>query len=165
MRHDLDVALDQCLAWMREGMDLRTCLDRYPEYAAELRPLLEVAVDVVRVRVPASPFEARAAGQQRMLAAMAQKQERRARAHPVVLFLRQTFWSMLPGRPGSLRPAWQLAAVMLTVVLLASGWLTVATSAGSLPGDALYPVKLASQRAQLALIVQLDQAAVDGGPV
>lgn len=152
MRHDLDAALDQCLTWMREGMDLKSCLDRFPEHAVQLRPLLEVAVDVVRVRVPASPLEARAAGQQRMLAAIAKKQERRAQAIPAVLFLKQVFWSILPGRPGSLRPAWQLAAVVLTVLLFASGWLTVSASASSLPGDALYFVKLASQRAQLALM-------------
>jgi hypothetical protein len=152
MRHELDAALDQCLAWMREGMDLKTCLDRYPEYAAELRPLLEVAVDVVRVRVPASPIEARADGQRRMLAVMAQKQERLARTHPATLLVKRIFASLLPGKPGSLRPAWQLAAVMLMVVLIAGGWMAVAASAGSLPGDVLYPVKLASQKAQLALM-------------
>jgi hypothetical protein len=157
MRHDLDAALDQCLTWLGEGKDLKSCLDRYPEYAVELRPLLEVALDVARVRVPAASLEARAAGQRRMLAAMAQRQERWARAIPAVLFLKQTFGSILPGRPGSLRPAWQLAAVIFTVLLFAGGWLTVSASAGSLPGDALYPVKLASQKAQLALVFNPDR--------
>jgi hypothetical protein len=151
MRHDLDAALDQCLTWLRTGMDIESCLGRYPEYAAELRPLLELAVDLARVRVPASAVGVRAAGQRRMVAILAQKQQRLARVHPAARFARQMLWSLVPGRPGSLRSAWQLAAVMLTILFLASGWMTVAASADSLPGDVLYPVKLASQRAQLAL--------------
>jgi hypothetical protein len=43
-----------------------------------------------------------------------------------------------------------VAAVLFALLVVTSGF-TVAASAGSLPGDALYPVKLASQRLQLAL--------------
>ncbi|MFC2023804.1 hypothetical protein ACFLT5_03615 [Chloroflexota bacterium] len=35
-------------------MDIEICLNRYPEYAADLRPLLGVATGLARVRVPAS---------------------------------------------------------------------------------------------------------------
>ena len=81
MRHDRDTALDQCLAWLRAGRDFEGCLERYPEYADELRPLLMLAVDVGRVTIPAVPAMARAAGQRRMLAAHAERVERASLTH------------------------------------------------------------------------------------
>ena len=41
MKYDLDTALDQCLVDLRGGMDVESCLEQYPEYAHELRPLLQ----------------------------------------------------------------------------------------------------------------------------
>ena len=43
MRHDRDTALDRCLAWLQSGQDVESCLEHYPEYAEELRPLLALA--------------------------------------------------------------------------------------------------------------------------
>jgi hypothetical protein len=151
MRHDRDTALDQCLAWLRAGKDVEGCLERYPEYAEELRPLLMLAVDVGRMTIPAVPAMARAAGQRRVLAAYAKSEERRAQTHPVARHAARLSWALVPGRPGGLRPAWPAAVAALFVLLVGIGGVTVASSAGSLPGDALYPVKLASQRLQLAL--------------
>jgi hypothetical protein len=151
MRHDRDTALDQCLACLRAGVDIEGCLERYPEYAEELRPLLMLAVDVGRVTIPAVPAMARAAGERRTLAAYANREERRAQTHPIAHHAARLSWALVPGRPGSLRPAWPALVAVLLVLLVGIGGVTVASSAGSLPGDALYPVKLASQRLQLAL--------------
>jgi hypothetical protein len=153
MRHDPDTALDQCLAWLRAGKDMEGCLERYPEYAEELRPLLMLAIDVGRVTIPAVPSMARAAGQRRMLAAHAKRVERSAQTHPVVRHVVRLAWALVPGRPGSLRPAWPAVVAVLIALLLATSGVTVASSIGSLPGDSLYPVKLASQKLQLALTV------------
>jgi hypothetical protein len=76
MRHDLNTALDHCLALLRRGESIDSCLARYPEYAYRLRPLLEMAVQVGRVVSPFPSEAARAAGEQRMLAALARKRER-----------------------------------------------------------------------------------------
>jgi hypothetical protein len=151
MKHDLDTALDQCLLWLREGMSIEECLARAPEYAGELRPLLKVAVDVGRTLPPVSSAAARAAGEERMLAALAAKRARQERAHPLARLARRMLGWLVPGRPGSRRVAWQAVAAMLLVVLVGGGGMAVAASASSLPGEPLYAVKLASQRAQLVL--------------
>lgn len=151
MRHELSAALDQCLTWLRGGMDVESCLERYPEYAEELRQLLMVAVEVGRVIVPAVPAVARNVGERRMLAAHSLKMEREAQAPLFVRYVKRLLWAMMPGRPGSLRPAWHAALTALLVLLIGISGMTVAASAGSLPGDSLYSVKLAGQRLQLAL--------------
>ncbi len=151
MRHDLDTALDQCLAWLRAGRSMEACLERYPEFAEELRPLLGLAVQVGRVTIPAVPARARAEGHHRMLAAFDKKVAHAAQTHPVVRLAKRLSWTLIPGRPGSLKPAWSPVLAVLLVLVVGTGAVTVASSAFSLPGDALYPVKLASQRLQLAL--------------
>ena len=107
MRPEIDVALDECLEEMRRGCDIQQCLNRYPEYAAELRPLLETVVRVGRVLTPPAMEEARVAGRERMLAALA---KRRASGTP------RRPWQRLPDsitlpRPIGLAPAWRLAAL------------------------------------------------------
>jgi hypothetical protein len=151
MRHDLDTALDQCLSWLRDGMSIEDCLASYPEYANQLRPLLELAAQVGRVITPASSAAARAAGEQRMLTALARRQERVARTSPMIWYLQRVARALTPGRPGRLRPAWNLAIVSLFILSIAVGVLTVAASTHSLPGDALYPVKMAAQQTRLFL--------------
>jgi hypothetical protein len=151
MRHDLDTALDQCLSWLRDGMSIEDCLASYPEYASQLRPLLELAAQVGRVITPASSAAARAAGEQRMLTALARRQERVARTSPVIWYLQRVTRALTPGRPGHLRPAWNLVIVSLFILSIAVGALTVAASTHSLPGDALYPVKMAAQQTRLFL--------------
>jgi hypothetical protein len=151
MRHDVDAALDQCLAWLRGGMGIEDCLASYPEYAKQLRPLLELAAQVGRVITPASSAAARAAGEQRMLTAFAQRQERAAKTNPVIWYLQRIIRALTPGSPGHLRSVWNLAIVSLFILSIAVGALTVAASTHSLPGDALYPVKMIAQQTRLFL--------------
>jgi hypothetical protein len=151
MRHDLDTALDQCLTWLRDGMGIEECLVSYPEYANQLRPLLEMAAQVGRVITPASSSAARAAGEQRMLAAFAQRQERAAKTNAVIWYLQRVVRALTPGRPGRLRPGWNLAIASLFIVSIAVGALMVVVSTNSLPGDVLYPVKMAAQQTRLFL--------------
>ena len=73
MNHDLDAALDECLALLRAGANRQTCLARYPHYASELGVLLELASDVQAAALPAPTAAAHDAGQHRMLEALAQK--------------------------------------------------------------------------------------------
>ena len=79
MKHDLKHVLDESLALLGEGQaTLEECLDRYPEFAGELRPLLEIALDVRGLPHPASSSAAFAAGKRKMLEALAEKKRRRA---------------------------------------------------------------------------------------
>ena len=148
MKQSFDAALDKCLAWLRAGVDVATCLERYPEYADDLRPLLELGSDLRRTSTPLPSAEARAAGKQRMLAALSKK---RTRPLGATGWGRAAPWLRRALTSGGLRPSWQLAVVLLVAVLVMGTGVTVAASTNSLPGDALYPVKLASQRAQLVL--------------
>ena len=152
MKPDLAAALDDCLSSMRAGVDLQACLKRYPELADELRPLLQVATDIGAVRTPTPADAARMAGRQRTLAALARKQALRHRGAPVSFGPAQMMTWLKARRIGGARPAWQWAAAAVVVILaLVSG--TMVASAASLPGDALYPVKLATQQVQVALTI------------
>jgi hypothetical protein len=130
---------------------MEDCLARYPEYAGELRPLLDTVTRVGWVITPAPTAAARAAGEQRMLAALARKRGRQTRSNPIVRFGERLLGPLALGGSEGLRPAWNLLAVGLAVLVLVFGGVAAVASADSLPGDLLYPVKLASQRVQLAL--------------
>ena len=145
MRPEIDAALDECLEDLRRGLELERCLDRYPEYAAELRPLLQTVMRMGRVLTPPAMEEARAAGRERMLAALARREGRAG-------FWRRPGSALAFPRPTGLAPAWRLAALAL-VLLLVGGVLAGAASAASVatPGQALYPLKEAARQVRLSL--------------
>jgi hypothetical protein len=151
MKRDVDTALDQCLVWLHEGKDVQSCLARYPEYATELRPLLECAAGMGRVISPTASTAARAAGRRRMLTALTQKREREAASHPLARATRVVTRRILLRTTVGTRATWQVAALALMVALLAAGGLVISASTDSLPGEVLYPLKSVSQRVQLAL--------------
>ena len=77
MKHDLNQALDECLSLLStDRATLEECLARYPASASELRPLLEVAMDLRSLPGPASSPAAFDAGKRRMLEALAEKKGR-----------------------------------------------------------------------------------------
>jgi ferric-dicitrate binding protein FerR (iron transport regulator) len=79
MKRDVNHVLDECLALLGEGRaTLEECLARYPEYASDLVPLLEIAIQVRSVSQPTPDPTAFAAGKQRMLRALADKERRQA---------------------------------------------------------------------------------------
>jgi hypothetical protein len=79
MKRDVNHALDECLALLGEGRTtLEECLARYPEYASDLVPLLEIAIQVRSMSQPTPDPTAFAAGKQRMLRALADKERRQA---------------------------------------------------------------------------------------
>jgi hypothetical protein len=70
---DFDEILDSCLARMRSGEALERCLDDYPEWAGELRPLLQAAAVIHTTSRPAARTQAVSKGQAAMLAALANR--------------------------------------------------------------------------------------------
>ncbi len=72
---DLDEALDRSLALLQRGGTPEDCLARFPEHAEELRPLLEVAVQIRRVPTPVPSAAGAAEGKRRMREALARKEE------------------------------------------------------------------------------------------
>ncbi|MGQ0602692.1 MAG: DUF5667 domain-containing protein [Anaerolineales bacterium] len=129
---DFELALDQSLHQMADGLSVEECLARFPQYADELHPLLEAAGHAatgLRAGEPLPPPNL-ARGRARVLQAARAPQTR-----PGVLILR---W----------------AAAFAFVMVLVFG--VASASAQSIPGDVLYPVKRAIEAAQLALTGNLN---------
>lgn len=143
MRREFADILDECLRELNRGADLEALLRRYPDRASELRPLLEAALAVREAPRPRLSPRANAAGRQRLMRAVARKRREREARRARRPLLRWP-WLRLP-RP-SLAPI--AAFLALTIVLASVGAVTAA--ADSLPDSPLYPVKLATERVQLA---------------
>jgi hypothetical protein len=138
--------LDECLERIVVGGEtLEQCLERYPEQAAELKPLLEtvLAVKAASAVEPSPEFKARARYQFR--SALGEK------AAPK----RRPFFGWLP--------RWATALAIVLVVLMAGGG-TVAAASNSMPDSILYPVKLATENVRLAFTTsQLGKARLCSG--
>jgi hypothetical protein len=74
---ELSEALDRSLVLLERGRTPEDCLDRFPEHAEDLQPLLEVAAQLRRVPIPTPSPTRGANGKQRMLEALAQKKAAR----------------------------------------------------------------------------------------
>ena len=111
------------------------CLDRYPRFRAELRPLLQLAARVEPVGEPPSDaFKRRA--RLRLLNVMASTPQVSPRRFRV----------LFPARRFSFTTATAVAAA----VILVAGTTTVLAAQGSLPNDFLYPVKTSVESLRLA---------------
>jgi len=124
--------LNECLDRLASGETLEQCLQSYPEQAAQLEPLLQMAQAVIKVSaiLPRAEFKARA----RYEFHSALQAEATKRHQPLF----------------SLRRRWSVALMVVSILLLAGGGTVVAAS-NSMPDSPLYPVKLAAEQVQLAL--------------
>jgi hypothetical protein len=130
---EFDNILDECLEKLLvEGATLEQCLQRYPEQAPELEPLLQTALEAKEASAiqPRAEFKARARYQFR--SALGETASRRSRS----------FLAWLPG--------WATVVTIVLVVLLAGGS-TVVMAGNSMPDSPLYSVKLATEEARLVL--------------
>jgi hypothetical protein len=126
--------LDECLERLLVGgKTIEQCLQNYPEQAAELKPLLETALVVKKASAIQPPIEFKARARYQFRSALQEAAPRRSRP----------FFGWLP--------RWATALTIVLVVLLVGGGTIVATAAGSMPDDFLYPVKLATEQVQLVL--------------
>jgi hypothetical protein len=146
VNEDIESIFDECLKEIESGVSLEACVARYPSLAAQLEPLLRLALEIQSLgQEPApAPLNLRA-GRQRVLREAArlrnsQQQKERAGQAP--------WWLNLQGLMRRSAAAVALASVLLVTILGAG---TVAISANSLPGDTLYPVKRISEEVQLLL--------------
>jgi hypothetical protein len=123
MNNDLETILDTCLSQIEAGeATVEECLARHPDYATQLKPLLNAATKLARGRdvVPDPSYRMRARSQ---LNVYMQQHPQRKRVSPV-------FWRFAVG------------LVTVTMLFLASG---TAFAQQALPGDRLYNWKLTSE--------------------
>jgi len=127
--------LNECLERILvNGETVAQCLERHPEYAAELEPLLQTAMianEAVDIQ-PSPEFKARARFQLRTEMARADEKSRRS------IFAWQPRWAVV-------------VVTVMVVVLLGGGTVLAADSDNTLPGNPLYAVKIVTENVRLAL--------------
>lgn len=125
-RHEI---LEVCLQDIERGESIETVLFRYPEYADELRPILEGSVNARSMAILAPSAEVVRRNRAKVLQHAAQMREHEAQAKSSS---RRIWFASL-----------RRVAVTLAVVaaLFVSGTGLVSAASTTLPGDNLYPVK------------------------
>ncbi len=133
-------ALESCLQQIQAGCSLEEALAAYPEYSQEMRPILEASQALIAlgtdVRQEASRPAVRRMQARDKVRFMQAAQALEARS-------KKSLWSL------PLRFGMGLAFILILVIF--SAVRTVAASSRALPGEALYPIKLASEHARLLL--------------
>ncbi|MBZ0277529.1 MAG: DUF5667 domain-containing protein, partial [Anaerolineae bacterium] len=123
--NDLEFILTDCLDHVLSGQQTVTeCLDRFPEYADELRPLLLTGILTARLRSPEMPAEHVDQLEARLRAQMTAQRR--------VIYLPAL--RLAVGRSAAI-------IVFIFMAFLGSSAGLVAASAQTIPGDTLYGVK------------------------
>ena len=137
MADRFDDILSECTERVLRGESLEQCLQRYPEQALEIEPLLRVAVAAGKASSAVEP-----------------RPEFKARVrHEVQSQLRSKGRKAEPKRNSALHwiPRWAAVAACVALVFVFAAGGTVAASSGSVPGDTLYSVKTTTEQIQLRL--------------
>jgi len=134
--HFQDV-LDECIERALQGESVEECLRRYPQQAAELETLLRVALATKRA---SSVVEPRAEFKNRIRYKVQSR---------VAAKWRGTSPKKAPAAVWI--PRWAVVTACLALVLVLAGTGTVAAASGSVPGDKLYSVKMATEQVQWRL--------------
>ncbi len=145
----LSTLLAECADMILSGASLAACLERFPEQAAELEPLLSTVAGVRELRsVPPRPADRAASSRSVFMAEVFRLQKRRAAILP-----QATWWQRLVAAPRvgvpQARPMGLLAILLIVIIsgIVISGSVTLAADA--LPGDLFYGVKTASENVRL----------------
>ena len=138
---DLEAILDECLHDVStRGKSIEGYLQRYPQQAGQLAPLVKVADRIGKTRHPTLSVSATKAIEQRLLKRATEIKQSKAKP---------SRWPL----PFSLRPLVTVAATLIVVLalVLAGGGGIVYASTDSLPGSPLYGVKRSTEQVQLFL--------------
>ncbi|MFQ5996768.1 MAG: DUF4382 domain-containing protein, partial [Dehalococcoidales bacterium] len=157
MEKDFDSILDKCLSQVRTGGgDIGSCLSQYPEHADRLRPLLEMATRLWQTSQPQPSPEAVSRGEQLLVERVAEKRSSQTSRQELARATgdRIDRGGGGPGRNPFFPMGWRLrwagvVAAILVLFMLSGG--VVAASNNSMPGEVLYPVKMATEQARLVL--------------
>ena len=125
--NDLYEILEICLQDIERGESIETVLFRYPEYAEELRPILDGSINARSMAIMAPSAEVVRRNRSKVLQHAAQLREAQSKSSS-----RRIWFATL-----------RRIAVALAVVamLFVSGTGLVSAASTTLPGDNLYPVK------------------------
>ena len=153
-RGNFDQVLDACLDQvLHKGGSLELCLQQYPEHAAELEPLLRLAVESKQQL----DFRPSLQAKTRARAALQQAiRDREANRYSSTLldYIRKLSTSL------SARHRWAFSAVAGMILLAFTGTGLVSFSNNSTPDQHLYPVKRAVEQTQM-FFTRGDQSRAD----
>lgn len=138
MSKDLETILDWCLNEVRKGKDIEYCLSLHPELASELKPLLLLAKDIEATPKLEPRKEAINLTLMRIGEAVSTRRKR------------STLYEKIFHRPIVIRYA-LTKALSFALILVVVVWTMGMLSARSLPGDLLYPLKLATEHVKFTL--------------
>ncbi|MCH7607184.1 MAG: hypothetical protein IIC94_01230 [Chloroflexi bacterium] len=133
----LDGCIDRVLA---RGESIEDCVRDFPEHAAELRDALSAGVAAAEAFAFLPDQDRKRAARLRLHDAIDRKRSRRA-------------WWRLPFAGAGRAPRLATVALVVLLVVAGSSTGTVLAAQDSAPGELLYPVMRAGERAQLALAV------------
>ena len=149
--NDFNQVLDSCLDQVfGNGDSIEQCLERYPEYASELEPLLQTALETQQALAYTPSSNAKATERARLQQALVAHQAPNRWHH--TLGALQSFSTRLSGPY-----RWAATATVALLIVMVGGTGVVTASSGSLPDQPLYPVKRVVERTHMALTVN-DQA-------
>lgn len=124
--NNLYEVLEKCLLEIEQGADVDTVIFRYPEFADELRPILETSIKAMEMAVPEPPSYVVQINRAKVLQHAAQMREAKAKPASRIWF-------------ASLRRLAVTIAVVLALFVSGNGLVHAASN--TIPGDNLYPVK------------------------
>jgi hypothetical protein len=132
---EFDNILDECLERLLvRGETVEQCLQSFPMYADELKPLLETALTTRQLSSIQPRAEFRDKARYQFYAALREMEHKKSRS----------FFSW------GWQPRWATVVAVVLALILVGGGSTVAAASGSMPDGFLYPVKLATEQVQLA---------------
>jgi hypothetical protein len=143
MAKRFDEILDECITWITvRGETVDECLIRYPEHSSQLEPHLRLVARTAHAYSFTPSVAAKERGRQRLEAELRslQYQEPGRRTLPF------SFPPLLLGW----RLRWAAAMTVVLLLVLGGGAGLVKTSSNALPGEALYPIKRATEQVRLA---------------
>ena len=153
MEQDIELLLDICIEEMHKGKSIEECLAEYPQYASQLKPLLQLVKQIEALPQPAPSPEAISStliniGKEiAQLTITAETPVVRGKKRKTISFFN------IFQKP---KLMWAFNAALILIVVLFS----VATiSANSVPGDILYPVKLATEKVKFLLTFDSEKKA------
>ena len=136
---NIEDILDLCLEELKKGTPLKEVLAKYPDHVKELKPLLSVASRLESAPKPQPSTNA--VYNALMEAGKYLPEERVYRPHFRLDWL--------------IKPQFAFTKAIAVILIFALvGWTTVNASANALPGDLLYPVKLAAEQITFILTVK-----------
>lgn len=153
MERDIELLLDKCINEIRNGKSIDECIAEHPQYASQLQPLLRLVQKIETLPQPEPAPEAISGTLINTGHHIAQHSMTAEKPIAVKKLRKKSSIFNIIRRP---KIAWAFSAAFLFLVVLFSA---ATISANSVPGDILYPLKLATEKVKFMLTFNSEKKA------